>query len=101
MEKLNAKKVGMFLKNLTGVEYRYLELTMQMVSSMESIIRKYNLDKNEFCKLFEIKLSNYDNYTKGNWNYAVDDMSQLDYVYKKLEKERLENESLIKISAEK
>ena len=98
MEKLDSKKVGTFLKSLNSLEFRYLELTMQMVSSMQSLIARHKLDKARFCELFHIKPTNYVNYTKGNWNYAVDDMAQLNSVYLKLETEALEKTVPIQVN---
>jgi hypothetical protein len=96
----NTKKVRMFLKNLTPIEFRYMELTVQLVSSMQNLIKRFNLDKDEFCKLFSIKPYQYNDYTKGNWNYAIDDMATLNYVYQKLEKQRIDEDDLIKVGSE-
>ena len=101
MEKLDSKKVRTFLKNLTSVEFRYLELTMQMVSSMDSMIKRYKLDKKKFCELFHINPKVYDRYTKGDFNYSVHDMATLNAVYQQLEKERIKHDDLIKIGVEK
>ena len=98
MEKLDSKKVRTFLKSINSVEFRYLELTVQMVSSMQSLIVRHKLDKARFCELFHIKPTNYVNYTKGNWNYAVDDMAQLNSVYLKLETEALEKTVPIQVN---
>jgi hypothetical protein len=101
MEKLNGKKVRMFLKNLNQVEFHYLELTMQVVGNLQSIIKKYKLDEKRFCELFHISPKKYDDYTKGNFNYSVHDMATLNYVYQQLETERIKEEDRIKIAVEK
>ena len=101
MEKLNSKKVKTFLKEINTLEYRYLELTMQIVSGIRNLIQRYNLTKEEFCDLFHIKPINYVNYTCGNYNYKLDDMATLNYVYQKLESERVKEEDIIKIAGEK
>jgi hypothetical protein len=93
----NFKKVGLFLKDITPTEYRYLELTMQMVSGMRELIEKYKLDKKEFCELFEIKPAKYENYTKGNFNYSVEDMVKLTWVWRKLETKRIQEQEMFKV----
>ena len=97
MEKLDSKKVRTFLKELNSVEFRYLELTVQMVSSIDNLIKRYKLDKKRFCELFHIKPTKYVDYTKGNYNYSVNDMATLNAVFQQLETERVKQEDLIKI----
>lgn len=101
MEKLNTKKIKTFLKEINVLEYRYLELTMQIVSGIKNLIQRYNLTKEEFCELFHIKPSSFENYICGNYNYKLDDMATLNYVYQKLETEKVKEEDLITIGVEK
>ncbi len=96
----NYKKVGTFLKDLTPTEYRYLQLTMQLVTGFNELIDNYKLTKEQFCELFEIKPAKYENYVKGNYNYTLEDMVNLTYVWKKLEKQRIDEQELIKINVE-
>jgi hypothetical protein len=100
MEKLDSKKVRTFLKNLTSVEFRYLELTMQMASGMQNLIQRYKLDKQRFCDLFGINAKVYERYIKGDFNYTLDDMALLNANYQLLEIERIKEEDLIKIAGE-
>jgi predicted transcriptional regulator len=100
MEKLNSKKIKSFLREINDVEYRYLELTMQIVSGIKSLISRYNLSKEEFCKLFGITPKVYDRYICGDFTYKLDDMATLNYAYQKLEKQRIDEEEKIKIAAE-
>lgn len=101
MAKDNYKKIGAFLKGLDPVEFRYLELTVQLASSIQSLIRSYNLTKEEFCEMFSINPKKYDDYIKGNFNYSLHDMATLNYAYRKLETDRVSQEEVIKVTAEK
>jgi transcriptional regulator with XRE-family HTH domain len=101
MEKLDSKKVQAFLKNLTSVEFRYLELSIQIVSNLQMLIKRYKLDKERFCELFHISPKRYENYIKGNTTYKLDDMATLNYVYQQLETEKIQHEDRIKIATEK
>lgn len=94
------KKVGAFLKGLTPTEYRYMELTMQMVSGFRDLISRFELSKEDFCKKFEISVSKYDDYVKGNYNYSVEDMIKLQFVFADLEAERLRSRDMIKVTLE-
>ena len=101
MEKLDSKKIRTFLKSINSVEFRYLELTMQMAGSMQNLVQKYNLDKQRFCDLFGISTKKYDDYIKGNFNYSVNDMALLNANYQLLEAERIKEEELVKIAGKK
>ena len=92
------KKIGKFLKGLEPVEYRYLELSVQMVSSIQNLIERHKLTKEEFCEMFHIKPTKYLDYTKGNYNYSLNDMATLNYVYRKLETEKLKETEPIKLT---
>ena len=101
MEKLNSKKIKTFLGSINPVEFRFLELTVQMASSFNSLIRTYNLDKERFCELFHISPKRYENYIKGNTTYKLDDMATLNAVYRQLEAERVKELDLIRIGGDK
>jgi hypothetical protein len=94
------KKVRLFLKELEPVQFRYLELTMQLASNLQDIIKRNKLSKEDFCKHFEIKPAKYNDYIKGNYNYSVNDMAMLNAVYHKLEIERIKKEEIIKVGTE-
>ena len=85
----NFKKVGAFLKELTPTEYRYMELTMQMVSGLNELRARFNLSEEDFCRLFKIKPSKQLDFAKGNYTYSLEDMVNLQCVYADLEHERL------------
>lgn len=92
-------KIGKFLKNLTVAEHYYLGHVLHMIGSIGSIIEKYSLSKGRACQLFHVNLSQYDNYTKGNYNYTIRDMAVVTAVYRKLETERIAEVELFKVSA--
>ena len=92
------KKVGKFLKGLEPVEYRYLELTVQMVSSIQNLIERHKITKEAFCEMFHIKPAKYLDYIKGNYNYSVNDMATLNYHYATLEALKLKESEPIQIA---
>jgi len=100
MKNDNYKKVGKFLKELTPTEYRYMELTMQMVSGFNDLISRFKLSKEDFCEKMEVKPAKYNDYVKGNYNYSIEDMIKLQFVYADLERERLRAREIIKVNTE-
>ena len=97
MEKLNDKKVRNFLSEINEVEFRYLELTLQLASSIQNLIKRHNISKEKFCELFKINAKVYDKYTKGNFKYSLHDMAVLNSVYQKLEAELAMKLDIIKV----
>jgi hypothetical protein len=96
-KKDNFKKIGLFLKDLTPVEYRYMEITMQLVSAFQDIIKRHKLSRERFCELFHISDKKYDNYVCGNYTYSVHDMAVLNAVAIQLETERAQQIEVCKI----
>lgn len=87
----DTKKVGKFLKGLTEVEFRYLQLTMQVVHGIKILFNKYNLTKERFIELFGINEKDYNNYISGNYVYRISDMAKLDTVHETLATEQENN----------
>jgi hypothetical protein len=76
MEKAD-KKLAKFLNGLTEVEYRTLEFTLQLCSGFKDLIKDYNLSKERFCELFQVKEKDYDSYIKGGKQYDLHDIAKL------------------------
>lgn len=89
--KIDTKKIGNFIKSLNDVEYRYLELTMQFIGGLQSLVEKYKLSKEEVCERFHIAFEKYDDYVSGNFNYSLADLSCLNAAFMELEREHLKN----------
>lgn len=75
--KIDVCRIGAFLKSVEGAEYIYLQHNMAMREQFQYLINRDKLTKHGFCKLFNIKQSEYKNYTMGNYNYSVHDMARL------------------------
>ena len=98
MKKDDYKMVRKFISELTPSEFRYAELTMQFVNAYNDIIKRHQLSKEDFCKLFNVKPKNYNNFIKGNYNYNVNDMAILNSVHAKLEAEMAMKSEIVKIA---
>ena len=96
--KINTKKIQKFLMELSDVDAIYLNTVLNYVKELNDLIKKHDLSKERFCELFNIKESEFINFTKGNYDYSLVDMATINAVWMKLESERLE---LIKSNLEK
>jgi hypothetical protein len=94
------RMVRKFISQLTPVEFRCAELTMQMVSAFKTIINRHKLSKADFCELFHIKPNKYNDYVRGNYNYTVNDMSTLNYVYNMLEAKKIQENQMVEVITE-
>lgn len=94
--RIGTDKIGRFLKDLNGAERIYLEQVMRLSDNMQELQKHNNLSNTDFCELFNIKPSKYENYISGNYNYTVKDMALLNAAYVKLKSA----EALVKIEGE-
>ena len=94
LQKQDYKKVREFLKDLGPVEFRYLELTVDLAKNIQLLITRFGLTKEKFCELFKIKKTQYENYTKGNFLYSITDIAKLNAVSHQLSYEEKEKVSV-------
>lgn len=97
----NYGKVGLFLKSLNQAEYRYMELSMQMRSSIQKLILEHSLDKNYILDRFQIPSRKYKDFISGNYNYSVRDMAALNAAFMELGMEKLKEDVPIQVKKEK
>jgi hypothetical protein len=96
--KIDSKKVGLFLKSINEAEYIFMQHCMQMRDNINTLIKRHNLSKEEFCQRFRIKPAKYNDYIKGNYNYSIMDIACLNAAFIELESKKLEENLPIKIS---
>lgn len=92
MERLDAKKIRTFLSKLTDVEFRYLRIQESMANDARNLIQEFNLSKEQFCDLMEIKETEYTSYLNGGFNYDIMKMALSNSAYCKLHAERANKE---------
>ncbi len=95
--KIDIKKIGAFLKSMDGADYIYLEYTIGMRSSIQSLIKQHKLTKEDVCNRFKIKPNKYIDFTKGNYNYSVMDMACLNAAFIELEAEKLKDKVSVNV----
>lgn len=60
---IDNKKIHKFMRELNEAEFLYVSHIMDFVSSLKHMIKRHKLSKEQFCTLFDIKPSQYKNYT--------------------------------------
>ncbi len=90
--RIDIKKIGAFLKSMDGAEYMFLEHTIHMRSSIQQLINRHGLAKEEVCRRFEINPNIYSDFVKGNYNYSLHDMANLNSAFVELEALKLEEQ---------
>lgn len=94
---IDNKKIGKFLKSLNKAEYLYMDHCMSIRDSIQKLIERHELSKEEFCEKFEITPRKYNDYTLGNYNYTVHDIACLNAAFMELESEKLKEKVPVKI----
>lgn len=99
--KIDSKKVHLFLKNINDAEYRFLQLSMQIRDSIEDISRRHRLSKTEICNLLKITPSKHNAFIIGAYNYTLMDTANLNALYMKLETQMLEKKAPFRVAGDK
>lgn len=99
--KMNIKKIGSFLKSLNEAEYMYIRHTMDLRNAITSLMRKYDLKKEDIIKRFVIKPAKYNDFIKGNYNYSVHDMAIINSTFMEFEIEALAKKAPVQIKQDK
>jgi len=98
---INNKKVGQFLKSINEAERIYLVHTLNLSSSINRLIDKFNLSKEEVCSKFGIELKKYNDFVCGNYMYDLRIMSITNAWFIELETKSLEDKVPVQIAGEK
>jgi hypothetical protein len=76
--------IAAFLRNLSPAGRGYLLNCLQYCHSVNKMVEKYEITKEELCIALELKDHEYDDFISGAWNYSLRDMSKMDsLLYKK------------------
>lgn len=95
--KLNTNKIQRFLKSLNNAEFYYVQNCVNIAGSIKNMIRTYKLTKEFICEEFKVSDDNYDAFISGGYNYSVNDISTMEYLYKEFEKAEIEKHDIVKI----
>jgi len=99
--KIDNKKVGQFLKSINEAERIYLVHTLNLSSSINRLINKFNLSKEEVCSKFDIELKKYNDFICGNYEYDLKIMAKTNALFIELETEALEEKAPVQFAFDK
>lgn len=98
---INVIKIGKFLKSLNEAELIYLGHTLDFRNSIEQLIRKSNISKEDFCQKFHIPLTKYKDFVSGNFNYSTMHLATLNAWYMEIRTEQLKDEAPFQVAKPK
>ena len=88
--KVDAKKVGQFLKSLAEVDFIYLQHTVNFCAGLKRMIDRYGLTKKQVCERFEISPKKYNNFVSGNFNYSTREFAVYNCIVSEYEKKKID-----------
>lgn len=97
----DTKKIKVFMRGLTEFEFHYLKQTVNVVSTIRNIIKKFGITPKEFCLAINIPLSRYKDYTSGNYEYTLLDISKVEVLWQEKEKELVGKNEIISVPSPK
>lgn len=95
---INKKKIHQFLKTINEMEFIYMKYHIELSHAIKSLIHLYKLPKEFICQEFKVPTRKYNDFINGSYEYSVNDMSTLDFLWKQLEKEAIDKNDIVKIS---
>lgn len=96
--KIDTKKVHSFLKGLSKVEYNYLSSIMGIRESIEGLIMKFKLSKEDVCAKFGLEPNyQYDEFLSGK-NYDLMEIAKINAWFMELEMEALKDKAPIQVA---
>jgi hypothetical protein len=96
--KIRTKQIGAFLKSLEPAEVMYMKHSIDFRTCLESMIREHSLTDEFLCYHFQISKAKLKDFVLGNYNYKLSDMSDINALYVRLEKERLDDKAPIQVA---
>ena len=94
---IDERKVGQFLKALRPEEFIYLKQTVVMRDSLQQMINKFKLSKEDFCSRFKLPANKYKDFVLGNYNYSLRDIATMESYWHEL-KQAGEIEHIFKVA---
>ena len=94
---INSKEIQKFLGSLNKVEFVYVEHAIRIVNSINNLIEEFSIPKEVICSSFEIKICEYDNFIKGNFEYTLKDIAVINSLHYQYNAEKIKENSPIKV----
>jgi len=91
--KSNAPQVRKFLSGLTDLDFHYLGIQIAMAKDARCLIETFNVSKEDFCKLLDIRHRDYNRYLNAGYNYDLVKMARMQTVWIELRTKQAEIEA--------
>lgn len=90
---MEAKEIRKFLGDLNDLDFRYLRIQISMANDARTLVKDFNLTKEQFCELMQISPKEYNKYMTGGFNYDIRKMALIQAAFCKLQMERTKEEA--------
>lgn len=90
---MEAKEIRKFLGSLNDLDFRYLRIQISMANDARTLVKDFNLSREQFCELIQISQKEYDKYMTGGFNYDIRKMALIQAAFCKLQMERTKEEA--------
>lgn len=90
---MEAKEIRKFLGSLNDLDFRYLRIQISMANDARTLVKDFNLSREQFCELIQISPKEYDKYMTGGFNYDIRKMALIQAAFCKLQMERTKEEA--------
>jgi hypothetical protein len=87
---IDSKRIKKFLSETTGANYEFLTAMIDMRKAINSLIRNYNLSKDEVCERFGVSKRKYNDFILGNYEYDLQIMATVNALFCEYEAKRIE-----------
>lgn len=91
--KSNAPQVRKFLSGLTDLDFHYLGIQIDMAKDAHKLIATFDVAKEDFCKYMDIRLTDYNRYLNGGYNYSLESIARMQTAWIKLSTLQAEKEA--------
>ena len=65
------------MSSLTDLDFHYLGIQIAMANDARRLIETFNVTKEDFCKLVDIRVADYERYLSGGYNYDLEKMARM------------------------
>lgn len=89
---MKTQEIRSFLADLADLDFRYLRIQMSLANDARTLIKDFNLGREEFCILLDIHDHEYDIYINGGFNYDIMKMARMNAAFCKLSARKAEQE---------
>ncbi len=89
---MKTQEIRSFLADLADLDFRYLRIQISLANDARTLIKDFNLGREEFCILLDIHYHEYDIYLNGGFEYTIEHLARLNSAFCILSARKAEQE---------